>query len=260
MRTNKNISWNLFQMIYSNSPQQVGAEIEMNYEQQSYPRTQPSAIMNIPPSTTITENCWTVFNSAEETSKQISQPANIEFASYLDGYPTGDQPRISRLGLKVLQNQKIPFPGFFTFWLNAVITQERQTYPPQPYVQRDTSNQKTIMNSPIHTFDKPRPGTHMVKSDQQSILKDYTTGSIQTARCASHQYVAHRSLKDIENFSQHNPMSRTQMERTDTHSTFCSSKFDGTAKNLSRASTPYPTRSTRVDQQEARKSRVTYPR
>ena len=91
-------------MIYSNSSQQVGAEIEMNYKQQSYPRTQPSAITNIAPSTTITERCWTVFNFAEETSKQISQSANIEFASYLDGYPTGDQPRISRLGSKVLQN------------------------------------------------------------------------------------------------------------------------------------------------------------
>ena len=56
------------------------------------------------------------------------------------------------------------------------------------------------MNSPIHTFDKPRPGTHMVKSDQQSINEDYTTGSIQTAPCASHQYVAHRSLQDIEIF------------------------------------------------------------
>jgi hypothetical protein len=56
------------------------------------------------------------------------------------------------------------------------------------------------MNSTIHTFDKPRPGTHMIKYDQHSINKDYTTGSIQTAPCASHQYVAHRSLQDINRF------------------------------------------------------------
>jgi hypothetical protein len=59
---------------------------------------------NISPPTTIMERCWTVFNSAEETSKHTSQSANIKFASYLDGYPTGNQPRISRLGPKVLQN------------------------------------------------------------------------------------------------------------------------------------------------------------
>ena len=89
-------------MIYSNSPQQVGAEIEMIYKQQSYPRTQPSAITNTAPSTTITEESWAVFNIAEETSKQNKSVGKHRVRIILRWIPNRESTTdISQLGLQV---------------------------------------------------------------------------------------------------------------------------------------------------------------
>jgi hypothetical protein len=75
------------------------------------------------------------------------------------------------------------------------------------------------MNSPIHTFDKPRPGTHMIKFDQQKyqqrISPQRTPNPLKTNIFSQVQYTT-----EDETQTKWNQEARKSKNQGDYHTTF----------------------------------------